>query len=178
VAFHFIGSDMCGGDRMKLSSLVEELHAPVLRVAMLRAVRLPSPTSVLVLPCSALGSALSVPTFSLDSKPGIRIQRPRPSGERDGELGREPQGSPWCGLPAHLQSLPCPLRPRPPELLRSHGSSHRRALAARRPSLEKLLQNQRPSARPSAYAGARQSAHRGSGVRTPPRWADEGHGDV
>jgi len=59
-----------------------------------------------------------------------------------------------------------------------YGSSHRRALAARRPSLEKLLQNQRPSARPSAYAGARQSAHRGSGVRTPPRWADEGHGDV
>ena len=43
---------------MKLSSLVEELHAPVLRMAMPRAAQLPSPSLALVLPYSALGSRL------------------------------------------------------------------------------------------------------------------------
>ena len=41
---------------MKLSSLVEELHAPVLRMAIPRAAQLPSPPSALVLPFSALSS--------------------------------------------------------------------------------------------------------------------------
>jgi len=44
---------------MKPYPLVKEPLAPVLRAAMPRAARLPSPISALVLPCSVLASRLS-----------------------------------------------------------------------------------------------------------------------